>query len=186
MTQWLEALEVIPNSGIAFAIVLITLLLRYGVRIVFNRLARQLEKTKNLYDDAFLDAARKPIGWLILIFGVLGAAEVLGDDSDYELLELIEPTRQVTVIALLAWFAVRFVRFVERHIVQSDYRAEPVDETTASAVGKLLRAAIIITAVLMILQALGFSISGVLAFGGIGGIAVASQRATCSPTSSVG
>ena len=38
-----------------------------------------------------------------------------------------------------------------------------VDATTATAVGKLLRASIIITGVLMLLQAFGFSISGVLA-----------------------
>jgi MscS family membrane protein len=39
-------------------------------------------------------------------------------------------------------------------------------------VGKLLRASVAITAVLICLQTLGFSVSGVLAFGGIGGIAV--------------
>jgi MscS family membrane protein len=48
----------------------------------------------------------------------------------------------------------------------------PVDQTTAAAVGKLLRAAVIIIGVLMVLQGLGFSVSGVLAFGGIGGIAI--------------
>ena len=46
------------------------------------------------------------------------------------------------------------------------------DLTTANAVGKLLRIAVIITAALTVLQTLGVSISGVLAFGGIGGIAV--------------
>jgi MscS family membrane protein len=39
-------------------------------------------------------------------------------------------------------------------------------------VAKLLRASIVITGVLLVLQAFGFSISGVLAFGGIGGIAI--------------
>ena len=47
-----------------------------------------------------------------------------------------------------------------------------VDPTTATAVGKLLRASIVITGMLLVLQAFGFSISGVLAFGGIGGIAI--------------
>ena len=40
------------------------------------------------------------------------------------------------------------------------------------ALGKLVRSAIIIVSALMVLQNLGYSISGVLAFGGIGGIAV--------------
>ena len=47
-----------------------------------------------------------------------------------------------------------------------------MDRATADAITKLLRVSIIITALLVALQTLGFSISGVLAFGGIGGIAV--------------
>ncbi len=40
------------------------------------------------------------------------------------------------------------------------------------ALSKLIRAAVIITAALIAMQMLGYSISGVLAFGGIGGLAV--------------
>ena len=47
-----------------------------------------------------------------------------------------------------------------------------MDETTVRAVGKLLRAAVIITGVLIAMQLFGYSISGLLAFGGIGGIAM--------------
>jgi MscS family membrane protein len=50
--------------------------------------------------------------------------------------------------------------------------AKPIDATTVRAVGKLLRAAVIITALLVAMQLFGYSISGLLAFGGIGGIAV--------------
>ena len=89
-----------------------------------------------------------------------------------KLFETIGPVREVGVITLLAWFAVRFISFVEAHISDSEYRENPADPTTASAVGKLLRASVIITGVLMVMQTLGFSISGVLAFGGVGGIAV--------------
>ena len=46
------------------------------------------------------------------------------------------------------------------------------DETTVTAIAKLARVSIVITAALMAMQTLGISISGVLAFGGIGGIAV--------------
>ena len=49
---------------------------------------------------------------------------------------------------------------------------EPFDRTTVDAIAKLLRISVVITAGLVVLQTLGYSISGVLAFGGIGGIAV--------------
>jgi MscS family membrane protein len=47
-----------------------------------------------------------------------------------------------------------------------------VDRTTADAVAKLLRLIVFILAGLTVLQSSGVSISGILAFGGIGGIAV--------------
>ena len=48
----------------------------------------------------------------------------------------------------------------------------PVDRTTADAVAKLLRIVVIVIAFLILLQTLGFSVAGVLAFGGVGGIVV--------------
>ena len=161
-----------PWGMYVFIIVLATLVARYVAKFLFDRLAAQLKRTRNLFDDALLDAARKPIGWAIWCFGILIAAEVAGRDSEAEIFELVDPTRDVVVIVLLAWFAVRFIKFVEGHISESGYRSVPIDRAATGAVGKLLRASVLITSVLMALQALGFSITGVLAFGGLGGIAV--------------
>jgi MscS family membrane protein len=55
---------------------------------------------------------------------------------------------------------------------EGGFIANGADVTTANAIGKLLRISVIITAVLSVLQTLGVSVSGVMAFGGIGGIAV--------------
>lgn len=85
--------------------------------------------------------------------------------------------RLVYLSACLAWFLVRFIRHAEQNLVdrgesQGESQGEGYDRTTVDAIGKLLRLSVIITAVLVTLQTLGYSISGVLAFGGIGGIAV--------------
>jgi len=156
-----------------FLIVLGTAAVRLLARIAFNRLASELGKTHNLYDDALLEAARGPIGAGIWVLGISFAAQAAGGAAEQaEVFEYVEVLRDVAVVWLLAWFALRFIRFVETHMVDAGYREMPVDQTTASAIAKLLRATVLISAVLMALQAFGFSISGVLAFGGIGGIAV--------------
>ena len=67
----------------------------------------------------------------------------------------------------MALFLVRFIREIESGMVKGG-----ADITTVQAIGKLLRISVIITAALTVLQTLGVSISGILAFGGIGGIAV--------------
>ena len=174
--EWLEALAqaLLNNVGgtYVFAVVLATLVLRVLAKIAFDRLAKQLRRTRNLYDDAVLDAARKPLVWGIWSFGILFAAEIAGRDSESEVFEYVGSMRDVAAIALLAWFAVRFITYVENHLAERDDGKEPVDRTTVAVIGKLLRASVLITALLMALQSLGFSITGVLAFGGLGGLAV--------------
>ncbi len=155
-----------------FVIVLVTAIVHYIAKLVFDRLADKLTLTHNLYDDALLDAARKPMGAGIWVMGIALAAEYVGGDTQAEIFQYIDPLRDVAVVWLLVWFAVRFIRFIEEHVVDQGYLEAPVDQTTAKAVGKLLRATVLITGILLALQAFGFSISGVLAFGGIGGIAV--------------
>ena len=77
------------------------------------------------------------------------------------------------LIAAVAWFAVRFIRIAETNfIADRQAKGEEFDRATLDAIVKLLRLSVLITAFLVALQTLGFSISGVLAFGGIGGIAV--------------
>lgn len=156
-----------------FLVVLVTAVARYGAKIVLDRFARQTAKTRNLYDDALVEAVRKPLGLGIWVIGVSWAAEIVGGEARAEIFQYVGRARDVAVIWLLVWFALRFLRFVESHLGDIGYRRERrVDRTTAAAVSKLLRATVLITGVLLVMQALGFSISGVLAFGGIGGIAV--------------
>ena len=67
----------------------------------------------------------------------------------------------------------RFIRTVEENLIEEKkQREESFDRATYDAIAKLLRLSVVITAVLVALQTLGYSIAGVLAFGGIGGIAV--------------
>lgn len=159
--------------GEVFLVVLATAILHWLARMILARLGKQLEKTQNLYDDALLEAARRPLVWGIWLIGISWAAESTGGDTaQAEIFEYVGPFREVSIIALLVWFTVRFVGFVEKHVSDASYRKNPADPTTAAAVGKLIRASVIITGVLMAMQTLGFSISGVLAFGGVGGIAI--------------
>lgn len=170
--QGIEYLKAHAWAIEVFAMVLATGVVHVLARLAMRRLGTQLARTHNLYDDALLEAARGPLGWAIWVVGVSWAALLVGANGRAEIFDYVNPLRHVAVVLLLVWFAARFIREAEQHLCDPHYRDNPVDRTTATAVGKLLRASVIITGVLMALQGLGFSISGVLAFGGIGGIAV--------------
>jgi MscS family membrane protein len=149
-----------------------TLLLSWLARRGLVRIERRIGDSHNLYDDALLYAARPPLIWLILLLGLCHAAGVADIRADAGIFELVDPIRTVGVVFLVALFALRGIRFVEEHLISGDYDGSSVDPTTATALGKLLRISVLITAVLTAAQSLGFSIGGVLAFGGVGGIAV--------------
>ena len=77
--------------------------------------------------------------------------------------------RDIGVLVCITWFVLGIIRGTEEVYIET---AEQMDKTTAQALGKLLRLVVFITSGLVILQTLGYSISGVLAMGGVGGIAV--------------
>src|SRR5690606_22618387 len=119
------------------------------------------------------EALRLPLRLVTWVIGLSVAAEMLYDASESALFEHVGMVRRVAFIAIIAMFANRLITGVEHNLTDPGRMKKPTDTTTAAAVSKLLRVSVIITSLLIILQALGYSVAGVLAFGGIGGMAVA-------------
>lgn len=168
--QWLEA-NIGENTLIfeLFMAVFATLLVNFIWRRVYLRLDRQLKKTKNTWDDAVLMALSSPIS--VLIWGI-GSWIIF----NYLLQIAVQSEiRDVFIVSVVAWSMVRFIRLAEENLIEASKSAtnqDKVDKSTIEAISKLLRVSVSITTFLLILQNLGVSISAVLAFGGIGGIAI--------------
>ena len=155
----------------AFGILLLTGVVRYIASRSLAKLQQRADQTVNVWDDALVAAIRKPLNLGIWIMGISFAIDSMGLEAQAEIFTLTNQARDVAVVWLLIWFAIGFTENVERGFVEGKH-GDKVDATTAAAVAKLLRAAIIISGALMALQTFGFSISGVLALGGVGGIAI--------------
>jgi MscS family membrane protein len=77
------------------------------------------------------------------------------------------------LVFLLAWFLHRLIAGIEGELLREGrVGRNSTDRATVRAVSKLGRITLWVVAGLMVLQSIGVSISGLLAFGGIGGIAV--------------
>jgi len=156
-----------------FVVVFLAMLADLVKRRLVKRLYQRLSNTKNPWDDDVLLAATQPLTLLIWVIGITFAADIVRAESSSAIFDAIQPIRQVGVIVAGAWFLVRLTaRLQETAIERGLSSGEPYDRTTADAIAKLVRLSVIITSALVILQTLGFSVSGVLAFGGIGGIAI--------------
>lgn len=149
-----------------FAIVFIALLVDFIQKRILSHLQTRLEKTANLWDDALVHALRSPLSLLIWIVGLSLALQVMQ-------ITAAEVVREVGIMLAIAWTLTRLITFMEKNILhQKEIAGKSVDRTTAHAISQLLRISVLITAFLVILQTLGVNISAILAFGGIGGIAV--------------
>ncbi len=157
-----------------FIVVFITLLANYFLKRVLTKLHNRLSSTNNLWDDLLVNSAIAPLGLLIWLVGILFAAEIVQHHRPAMIFTFIDPARDVGVIAILTLFLLRLIKGAEGILVarEADSGERDFDEHTVQAIGKLLRISVFITGGLILLQTLGYSISGILAFGGVGGIAV--------------
>jgi MscS family membrane protein len=154
---------------VVVAVVAINIVIYYA----FRRVEKLTERTSTVWDDALFRSLRKPLTLVLWVVGVAFAAEIVHKHTGEPIFDFVVPTRNVVVIFSLAWFLLRFIRNATHNIVSARVAAgETVDHTTVDALSKLGRFSIIIVAALVMLQTLGFSIAGLLTFGGIGGIAV--------------
>lgn len=149
-----------------FLIVFISLIIDFIQKRVLGKLQKKLVCTATAWDDALIHAIRKPLSLLIWMFGLSFALDVTN-------VSFTSTIRELAVIISLAWVAVRFIKFAEENIVHhQNIKGKPIDRSTADAVSQLLRVTVVITTCLVALQTMGFNISAILAFGGIGGIAI--------------
>jgi len=178
LKQILLQIDFLRGNGLwvteAFLIILIALLFDFFQKRVLKKLKIRLEATKNPWDEAFLDSLAKPISYFIWLWGITIAANVVGDANNISLYDgMVAMARQVGVIVIVTWFVLRLIVRVERNIIEiGRSKTENYDVTTVHAITKLIRVSVFITGMLVMLQELGVSVSGVLAFGGIGGIAI--------------
>lgn len=157
--------------------VLLIVLATVLAHVVAYTLLRHADKvtrlTRNVWDDALVRAASRPLPTAIWMLGLAFAARVIARENGPDTFAALPATRDVAVVVCLAWFLSRFIHNIAADVVAlRQQRGEEVDRSTIDAIAKLAQLTVLITTTLMVMQALGFSISGLLAAGGIGGIAL--------------
>lgn len=104
--------------------------------------------------------------------GVSWALDIIWQSTGIAILAKIGGLKDMLVIIAFAWALVWLVRQTEQKYLSGAIGRRSSDPTSVIAVGRLLRVSAVIISALMLMQSLGYSISGILAFGGVGGIAI--------------
>jgi len=142
-------------------------------QVLLRQAAKVAERTASVWDDALVHTASRPVLAAVWIIGASVMARVVQRQVDEPFLAEALALRDVALIACAAWFLLRFTGKVGGNIIAvREQRGEEVDHTTVDALSKLARLVTLIVVILMAAQTLGFQITGLLALGGVGGIAI--------------
>lgn len=139
--------------------------------ILVRRLHRLANASSQNWDDVLISAVETPIRVVLWVFVAQLALKIyeLAPGLHRQLVQAYD----TALVLLLAWFLHRLIAGISAEMLaEGRGRTASADRATVRAVAKLARITLWVVAGLMVLQSIGVSISGLLAFGGIGGIAV--------------
>ncbi|MCP5271636.1 MAG: mechanosensitive ion channel family protein [Burkholderiaceae bacterium] len=155
------------------AIALITVVANQVAQVLLRHAAKVTQKTSTVWDDALIASASRPVLAAMWIIGAGFMARVVQRQVDTAFIEEVLALRDVGLVACVAGFLVRFAGRVGANVeARRQERGEEIDHTTVDALVKLTRLVVIVVALLVAAQTLGFQIGGLLALGGVGGLAV--------------
>lgn len=153
-------------------LIVVTSLLAGAVGVAYKILLPRLKNNKSIWDEMLLKAFYKPVEYFIWTLGLTVVADIFAiAERQKAIFSFIDPLRRLLVVFLFGWALVRFVNEIEAYYLAGHHKK--IDRTTTYALGRIGKAIIIVLSVLVGLQSIGIGISGVLAFGGISGAAIA-------------
>lgn len=141
-------------------------------RMIMSQLLKQVKKTEMLWDDVVIESISKPLLLLVWLIAGYWLLQIFEQNFDIEIFVNNSKLPRTALMILVAWFCLRFIKNIEAVLILPERMKKPMDATTVGALGRLLRLVIVVIITLTIMQSYGYSVSGILAFGGIGGIAI--------------
>jgi len=156
----------------AFGIILLTYIARKVIGYVFeNWLHRLAGKTSWKFDDKMVPALRSPVGWLVFVIGLFIALTVLKLSPEWD--HVIVLLVKAATLTIVFWGILRAMDVFANTLMEvAESRGSGV-HGFVPLIQKAARTFLVIIAVIIVVQNMGYSVSSLLAGLGIGGLAVA-------------
>jgi MscS family membrane protein len=132
----------------------------------FTRVAQRLAaRTKTMLDDMLFTAAGRPASMLILVIGLLLTVHVLQPPAEsFPIIGLADQAGRILSIVIGVWFLWRMIEGLAAYFTDRAKQSDSsLDDQLVPFIAKTLRIFLVMTAVLVIAQNMGYSISGLLA-----------------------
>ncbi|MCM2971084.1 mechanosensitive ion channel domain-containing protein [Larsenimonas suaedae] len=140
---------------------------------VLKPVERRLQKTSNRWDDVLVASFRAPFRVWIWMMALATVVLFIGAHFEAPWVSQYMPTViELLSLMLFGWLGWRFISRIEPRMVNppANSNVKPLEKTTMDALTKVFGAVLVTVVGLWGLKILGVSLSGVLAFGGFGGL----------------
>ena len=148
----------------------------WSLSLVSARLATKLAKTPFFWDEPLLHSLYAPVMTLIWMLSITFLVAVLLRHCGVQNTDYFDITKlhQFTFVLVLFWFLIRYVRQIEAYLLDNPLTGRRLlnNKTNVRASAQMIRIAIFIVFGLSVMKSLGIEITTLLAFGGVGGLAV--------------
>ena len=158
-------------------VILLLTLIVYGLekRIYRHQMRKAEAQQKESLSKVVLQALHLPLVGFIFLLGISYAAQVvwIGLQAEASCVWLVL-IRKFALLLLMTWFLLRLTHGCKAHCFNAKAQGKSsVDKTLVHGSTQLISVCIVIIAILIAMQLIGIPISGLLAFGGVGGLGVA-------------
>lgn len=156
-------------------IIIITLILERISLFVFKRILRLTSKTKTDIDDQIIAKSSRPVGNYLLLLGVYIIVQILilpGKPIDIKGILLVGT--KIAVVLNTIWLLIGLTDVVGSYLFTKVVgTSSRLDDQLIPIFRKSTKVFLFVLGAIYIIQTMGYSISGVIAGLGIGGLAVA-------------
>lgn len=147
--------------------------LNYAINRFIAVLYKKSKSTKYVLDDVFIATIRKPMILLLWSYGIVYCFKMIETRIDFRIYQFVYKLKSLVLIYCVSLFAASFInKYIRKLISKKESVKEKVDYGLIEFSRKLL---LIISLTLIIiggLEYMGVNIKGLIALGGIGGIAI--------------
>lgn len=167
-----DALLFSVKSNLWFVESIVVFLLTWILVVFWKRFSHQLSEKavvkSQLYSEIFWRASKKPIAWLIFLVGVISACMIPASTLSVEIYAYLLIIRKCVSLWLLTWTLLRVASSVDHKNNTGELNVK--NRTRVTTVITTLRLVLFFGLFLLILQSLGYSLSGLVTFGSVGAI----------------
>ena len=154
-------------------ILMLTFVIDVGVHYLLRKLTCAFHKKDKAWRYVIVKSLSSPLTFLIALIGICFAISLfLSAVTDERFIKMVPLVLRCGIVLFMTWVAINFINGIQTQAIHRRTQ-EGLDKTTIYAITKLARIIVIILAVLFILPIFGIGISGLIAFGSVGGAAIA-------------